>query len=125
MQISELNAKSGFDELIVEIIEKQEARTFNKFGKEGQVANAKGKDESGEVSLTLWNEQVDQVGLGDKIKITNGWVGEWQGDLQVSTGKFGKLEIIEKANISENLADDEIALAENLGSEEDLSNYKI
>ena len=44
--------------------------------------------------LTLWNEQIEKVKIGNKIAITNGYVGEWQGEKQLTTGKFGTLEVI-------------------------------
>ena len=34
------------------------------------------KDDSGEVKMTLWNEQVEQVDIGDKIHLKNGWCSE-------------------------------------------------
>ena len=92
MKISDLKAKTGKVEVEVEVIEKETPREFTKFGSIGKVCNAKVKDETGEIKLTLWNDQVDQVQVGDKIKITNGYVGEYQGELQLSTGKFGSLE---------------------------------
>jgi replication factor A1 len=94
MNISELQAGQGKIDVTGIVTEIGETRTFDKFGKSGQVANAKIKDDSGEVALTLWNDQVDQVKVGDKVNITNGYVREWQGELQLSTGKFGKLEVV-------------------------------
>jgi ssDNA-binding replication factor A large subunit len=38
------------------------------------------------------------VEVGDKIQITNGWVGEYQGEMQLSTGKFGQLKVLEKGS---------------------------
>lgn len=96
MAISDLKARQGNVDLELDIMDVGEARTFDKFGKSGKVANATGKDASGTIKLSLWNEQVEQVKAGDRIKITNGWVSEWQGELQLSTGKFGKLEIVGK-----------------------------
>jgi len=58
------------------------------------VCNAKIKDDSGEITLTLWNDEIEKVNVGNKIKIFNGYVNEWQGILQLTVGKFGKLEII-------------------------------
>lgn len=95
MKIAELQARQGKVELTAKIIEKEEPRAFNKPGAEGQVCNAKLQDDSGSIKLTLWNEQVEQVKQGDTVKITNGFVGEWQGELQLSTGKFGQLEVVE------------------------------
>ena len=95
MQIKDLQPKQGKIEIEVEVIEKDEPREFTKFGSVGKVCNAKVKDETGEIKLTLWNDQVDQVQVGDKLKIINGYVSEYQGEMQLSTGKFGKLEKVE------------------------------
>ena len=64
---------------------------FQKFGEAGRVASATIKDDSGQIALTLWNEQIDLVKAGDKVKIENGFVNEWQGEIQLTTGKRGKL----------------------------------
>ena len=94
MEIKDLQAGQGKVDIVVEIAELQEPRTFEKFGKSGKVANAKARDVSGEITLSLWNEQCDLVKQGDKVHIINGWVSEFKGEKQLSTGKFGKLEII-------------------------------
>src|SRR3989344_1515160 len=94
MEIVDLKPRQGKIEIVAEVTEKGDVREFNKFGKTGRVCNAKIKDDSGTISLTLWNEQVDQVKVGDKIHIKNGYVNEWQGELQLTTGKFGSLEVI-------------------------------
>ncbi len=93
MEIKDLKPKQGSVEIVAEVVEKGEVREFEKFGKQGRVCNAKIKDSSGEIALTLWNEQIEQIKVGDTVKITNGYVNEWQGDMQLTTGKFGKLEI--------------------------------
>ncbi|MBI1970843.1 hypothetical protein HYS47_03780 [Candidatus Woesearchaeota archaeon] len=96
MQIKDLQAKQGSVELTADVIEKGEVRQFQKFGNPGRVCNAVISDASGTIKLTLWNEQIDQLNVGDKIKITNGYVNEWQGEKQLTTGKFGKMEVLEK-----------------------------
>lgn len=98
-KISELKANQGKIEVEGTITALKQARTFNKFGKEGKVRNGTLRDDSGEVELSLWNEQADQVNVGDKIKISNGWVSEYQGKLQLSTGKFGQMETLVKAAV--------------------------
>ncbi|MDP7323329.1 MAG: OB-fold nucleic acid binding domain-containing protein [Candidatus Woesearchaeota archaeon] len=93
MQIKDLQANQGKCDITADVIDKGDIREFQKFGKPGRVCSAKIKDESGQSSLTLWNEQIEQVEAGDKVKITNGWCSEFQGELQLSTGKFGNMEI--------------------------------
>ncbi len=94
MKVNELQAKQGKVDIVLDITEKSEPKTFQKWGKDGSVCNAKGKDDTGEVTITLWNDQIDKVKVGDKIEIKNGYVGEWQSEKQLSTGKFGTLEVV-------------------------------
>jgi hypothetical protein len=68
------------------------------------------------MKLTLWNEQIEQVKVGDKVKISNGYVNEFQGELQLTTGKFGKLEVLGKSDDDEG----EHILTEDEKTEEEL-----
>ncbi|MBW2999385.1 hypothetical protein KY339_01825 [Candidatus Woesearchaeota archaeon] len=106
MAISDLQPRQGNVELEAEVVEIGEIREFEKFGKFGRVANAIIKDGTGQVKLSLWNEQIDQVKPGDRVKITNGYVSEWQGEMQLTTGKFGKLEIVGKSEAPEEKPDE-------------------
>jgi replication factor A1 len=101
MAIKDLEVRQGSVDIVIEVVEKGEVREFQKFGKTGRVCNAKIKDETGEMNLTLWNEQIDQVNVGDKVHIINGYVNEFQGEKQLTTGKFGKLEVVGKGEGSE------------------------
>jgi replication factor A1 len=92
MEIKDLQPKQGKVDIVVEIADKEEPREFTKFGMVGKVCNCKAKDSSGDIKLTLWNEQADQFNNGDKVQITNGYVSEYKGELQLSTGKYGKIE---------------------------------
>ena len=94
MQVKDLQARQGKIDIDLDVVDVGEVREFEKFGKKGRVANAVAKDETGDIKLTLWNEDIDKIKGGEKIKITNGYVSEWQGELQLGTGKFGTLEVI-------------------------------
>ena len=94
MKISDLQIGQGKVEIEAEVKSMEEPRTINRFSREIRVANALVFDESGSIKLTLWNEDIDKVKEGSKIKITNGFVNEFQGEKQLTAGKFGKLEII-------------------------------
>ena len=94
MKISELKPRQGKIEIEVEIVSIDPPREFNKFGNVGKVANAIVKDDSGEMKLTLWNDEIDKVKPGIKVKITNGYVSEFQGEKQLTAGRFGKIEVL-------------------------------
>lgn len=95
MEIKDLKPNSSVDALTAEVVSVEEPREFTNFRGSGRVANAVLKDKSGEVKLTLWNEQVDQVSTGAKVVVENGWCKEYRGELQVSTGKFGTIKPVE------------------------------
>ena len=97
MKISELKSGQGQVEAEVEVIEKGEEREFQKFGKSIRVATITVKDKSGDMKMSLWNDDIDRINVGDNLKISNGYVKEFQGELQLTTGKFGKIEVLGKA----------------------------
>ncbi len=96
MQIKDLKPKMGNVDVIVDVTDMGDVREFSKFGKPGRVANAVAKDETGTIKLSLWNEQIDAVSSGDKIHIKNGYVNEWQGEMQLTTGRMGTIEVVGK-----------------------------
>jgi len=101
MAIKDLKIREGKVDIVVEVVDKGDIREFEKFGKPGRVCNAKVKDESGEITLTLWNDEIDKVKAGDKIHIINGYVSEWQGEPQLTAGRLGKMEVVESKGPSE------------------------
>ena len=93
MFIKDLQPRQTNVDVEGEVLEISDVREFSKYGRQGKVANAIIKDGTGKVKLSLWNEQIEKVHPGDKVKIQKGYVGEFQGELQLTTGKFGTLEV--------------------------------
>lgn len=94
MNISELQVNQRSVEVEAVVIEISPVKEFSRFGNPGKVASAKIRDDSGEIQLTLWNDQIDLVKPGDKIKIRNAYIKEWQGEKQINIGRFGSVEVI-------------------------------
>lgn len=59
-----------------------------------QVADATLQDESGTITLTLWGEETKKYSVGQKVKVTDGWVKDFRGKLQVSMGRSGRVTIV-------------------------------
>ena len=55
------------------------------------VTEATLKDDSDDVVLMMWNEQIKQGNVGDKVRIENGYVKNYRGMRQLNIGKVGKL----------------------------------
>ncbi len=58
-----------------------------------KVATATIADETGTIKLTLWNEQIDKVNVNNTVKIENGYITSFRGEIQLNTGKYGMLTV--------------------------------
>ena len=96
MKVRDLRAEAKVDVLELVIQEKGSVRDFtSRSGSSGKVCDAKALDDEGqEVSVSLWNDEIQRVQAKDRIRITNGWAREWRGNLQVTAGRYGKLEVL-------------------------------
>ena len=95
MKISEIqrgNSGVSIEAKVIDISEPREVNT--RYGKK-QVADATLEDDSGQISLTLWENQIHSITIGNKVSISGGYVTEFREKLQLNIPKSGKLEIIE------------------------------
>ena len=99
--ISELKAGQGNVNIEVIVKSIEEEKSFNKFGRQLRVANAIVTDGNAEIKLTLWNDDIGKVKIGSVIKVTNGYVNEFNGEKQLTSGKFGKLEFVGEKEVPE------------------------
>jgi len=82
-------------ELELTIVEIEEPRAYTRRdGREGRVATAVGEDDSGRIKISLWDADIDRVKVGNRIKISNGYSRLFRGEVQVSSGLYGKLEVL-------------------------------
>ena len=94
MKISELKDGTGKVDVKAKVVSKEEPRNVNTRYGATQVCNATIEDESGEIKLVLWGDDVEKIKEGDELEITNGYVNEWNGTLQLNVGKFGKMNVL-------------------------------
>jgi len=94
MKISDL--KTGDAKVTVEgvIAGKGEVREVNtKFG-QTQVCDSVIQDDSGTITLVLWGDQTKEVQEGDRVRVENGYVKEWNNSMQLNVGKFGTIKVL-------------------------------
>jgi len=60
-----------------------------------RVATAIVSDDTGKIKLTLWNEQIDQVNVNDDVKVENGYITTFRGEMQLNVGRYGTLTVNE------------------------------
>lgn len=80
-------------DLDLKVIEKEDPHTFETDDGEGRVSTALCEDDSGEVKVSLWNEEIDQVEVGDQIQIRNGYSRLFKDEVYVSAGRYGELKV--------------------------------
>lgn len=79
-----------------EIVEMSEPRNVNlKSGDEARVADCVLKDDTGQIKLSLWDDQIDMVKQGTRVRVTNGYTNSFRGEIRLNVGRYGKLEVLE------------------------------
>ncbi|MEM4366568.1 MAG: SOSS complex subunit B family protein [Candidatus Anstonellales archaeon] len=96
LPIAELRKGKFEGEVQGTIVEMGEAKdVMSRYGTSLRVANGVLEDESGKIGLALWNDDIERFKPGDRVKITNGYVSEFRGELKVSGSKGVPIEKIE------------------------------
>jgi replication factor A1 len=95
LKINEL--KLGMNEInltakVLDVSEPRNVRT--RLGYQTRVATATIEDDTGQIPLTLWGRQIDEIGEGDTIEIKNGYVTEFRGELQLNVPRKGEIKKI-------------------------------
>ena len=52
------------------------------------------EDDTGEIDLTLWEEEIDAIEEGADVQIEGAYVREWADDIQLNIGRDGNIEMI-------------------------------
>ena len=96
MMISDLKRGMGGISIEGRIVGISEPRRVNTRYGPRSVADATLEDETGSIKLSLWEEKIESVNIGDRIKIGEAYVTEFRNELQLNIPRSGKLEIIKK-----------------------------
>jgi hypothetical protein len=99
-RIEDLKAGMKRVYLKARILEIQKPKSvFTRFGNSATVTNAKVTDETGIIYLSLWNDQIDTVSVGDIIQVENGHVVTFRGERQLRVGKRGHVSVVKKGDL--------------------------
>jgi replication factor A1 len=94
VKISEI--KDGMRRIDVEgeISDISEPRSVNlRTGGQAKVVDCTLSDDSGSIKLTLWDDQIDQVRRGSRIRVENGYTNSFRGEVRLNVGRYGKLSV--------------------------------
>ncbi len=95
-RVEDLVPNQPITRLELVVLRRYPRRLVNSANYTGSLAAACGRDETGLVGIVLWGEHVKRVKAGDIIRIENGWCRSRDGEIIVSTGRNGTLEVIDR-----------------------------
>ena len=81
---------------IMDISESQDVRV-KATGRLHKVTDAIVGDSSGIILLTIWDEWIDEIRIGDSYLLEGGYVSVFEGSLRLNIGRKGELIKIEKS----------------------------
>ncbi len=93
-KVGELTPQSRAVNVTAKVVSKTETREIP-MGRDGsphKVCDALIGDETGVVYLTLWDDKIEKVNTDDTVRIENGYVTLFKGNIRLNIGKYGKLE---------------------------------
>jgi len=109
VKVNGLSKTLKIDELLVgmkgvnvaaEIIDIPPTRAvLTKWGTHALVSNVKIADETGSIRLSLWNNQIETVHVGDKVEIKNGSVSRFADKPLLKIGRKSMLSVIPELQI--------------------------
>jgi replication factor A1 len=91
-KVKDLTPNSKQVNVLAKVLSVGEAKeVMGKFGDARRVAEATVADDTGQIILSLWNEQIGSVAKDDTILVDNGYVSLVRGRMRLNVGRYGTL----------------------------------
>lgn len=96
VKISNLNPWSRSVNLLAKVVKKGEEKfVSSKFDqREHRLSETLIADETGAITLVLWDDNVDKVSEGDVVMISNAFVKPFKGFMQLNLGRYGSIKTV-------------------------------
>ena len=103
VKVGELTPNSRAVNVVAKAVSKGEVRstTSGRDYTAHRVADVLVGDETGCVYLNLWDDNIDKVKEGDILKIKNGYVNLFRGNMRLNIGRYGSFEVVTEPEIKE------------------------
>src|SRR3990170_8325178 len=108
-KINDLNENSKNVNATLKVIEIGEVKEIkSRFG-DKRVCEVKVADASGSILLSLWDDQIGKIAVGDTLSIQNGYISIVRNSMRLNIGKYGKMllseEPLTEVNTENNVSD--------------------
>ena len=98
MKINEIEPGMNVESVEGSIMEKSEPRSVNTRYGNRSVADVKLEDETGTIKLSLWEEKIDLVNVGDIVSIASAYVTVFRDEIQLNIPRSGTIEVVSKGS---------------------------
>jgi len=96
MKIADIKVGMSGINLQAKVVEIGESRDVNtKYGVKS-VADAILEDETGQIKLSLWEDNIEAISVGDVLDLKGAYVTQFRNTLQLNIPRSGKLDKAEK-----------------------------
>ena len=107
--VKDLTENSKNVNATLKVIETGETKEIqSKFGAK-RVSEVKVADATGCIILSLWDDQIGKIAVGDTISIQNGYISVVRNSMRLNIGKYGKMllseEPLTEVNTENNVSD--------------------
>ena len=102
VKVETLTPNSRGVNIIVKVVSKGEVRSVT--GRDysvRRVADALVGDETASIYMTLWDDKIDAINEEATLRITNGYINLFRGNMRLNVGKYGSYELVEDSPITE------------------------
>jgi replication factor A1 len=91
-KVKDLTPNSKQVNVLAKVVSVGEAKeVMGKFGDSRKVAEATVADSTGQITLSLWNEQIGSIAKDETILIDNGYISLVRGHMRLNVGRYGSL----------------------------------
>jgi len=92
-KVKDLNQGSKKVNVLAKVLSVGEPKQIQtRYGEAKSVTEAVLGDETGKVTMSLWEEQANLVSPGDTIVVENGYVSFVRGHMRLNVGKYGSIK---------------------------------
>ena len=102
VKVETLTPNSRGVNTIVKVVSKGEVRSVT--GRDysvRRVADALVGDETACIYMTLWDDKIDAINEEATLRINNGYINLFRGNMRLNVGKYGSYELVEDSPITE------------------------
>ncbi len=97
-KIGELRFGMKGVDIRAEVVEKPPARLVDtRWGSQILVSNVRIADGTGSIKLSLWNNQIETVHVGDEVEIKNCFVARFAGEPQLRIARKGTITVVNQS----------------------------